>query len=276
MRTMATKVNSAQAGQAAEHAKVPSRTNAMDSRVRSDVSSSRSTSPEVEVAHILPAPQVVISESPTATPCSCGCVSGCGCDGGTRDARHPGQRAARPQRADARATREKIMAAAVQCLRGHPGASVSEIAKTAGVGRMTLIGHFRTRADLVEACTLDRVAKLERIQETEVIPYLLEAWKPLGDVHILLKAAAVELPEEQCEHLRQRANAPLQVRLREAKQRGNLPESLMETWIAIVLQVMSVEAKDLACCGGECECQAPSQLEATLEQLLSNHDAPRS
>ncbi|MCQ9344216.1 TetR/AcrR family transcriptional regulator [Corynebacterium kozikiae] len=270
---MATKVNSAQAGEAADYVETPLQTNVMDSRVRSDVSSSRSTSPEVEVAHILPAPQVVISESPTATPCSCGCVSGCGCDGGARDA---GQRATRPQRADARANREKIMAAAVQCLRGHPGASISEIAKTAGVGRMTLIGHFRTRADLVEACTLDRVAKLERIQETEVIPYLLEAWKPLGDVHILLKAAAVELPEEQCERLRQRANAPLQERLREAKQRGILPESLTETWLAIVLQVMSVEAKDLACCGGECECQAPSQLEATLEQLLSNHDAPRS
>lgn len=55
------------------------------------------------------------------------------------------------KRADAQRSIAAILDAAVECLSRNPEVSVSEIAKTAGVGRVTLYGHFPSRADLVDA-----------------------------------------------------------------------------------------------------------------------------
>lgn len=55
------------------------------------------------------------------------------------------------KRADAQRSIAAILDAAVESLSRNPEASVSEIAKTAGVGRVTLYGHFPSRADLVDA-----------------------------------------------------------------------------------------------------------------------------
>lgn len=63
----------------------------------------------------------------------------------------PTQVGAQPKRADAQRSIAAILTAAVECLGRNPEASVSEIAKTAGVGRMTLYGHFPNRTDLVDA-----------------------------------------------------------------------------------------------------------------------------
>jgi AcrR family transcriptional regulator len=55
------------------------------------------------------------------------------------------------KRADAKRSIAAILAAATECLSRDPAASTSEIAKAAGVGRVTLYGHFPSRADLVDA-----------------------------------------------------------------------------------------------------------------------------
>ena len=62
-----------------------------------------------------------------------------------------GELPARAARADARRNIAAILDAAEDCLVRNPEATVAEIAKAAGVGRVTLYGHFPTRADLVEA-----------------------------------------------------------------------------------------------------------------------------
>lgn len=65
---------------------------------------------------------------------------------------------ARPQRADARRNTASILDAAVLCLTRNPDASVAEIAKAASVGRVTLYGHFKTRAELVDGlCCMGRL-----------------------------------------------------------------------------------------------------------------------
>ena len=65
---------------------------------------------------------------------------------------HPAAaRAGRGRRADARRNVEAILDAALVCLVHDPGASVGEIAQAAGVGRVTLYGHFKSRADLIDA-----------------------------------------------------------------------------------------------------------------------------
>ena len=55
-----------------------------------------------------------------------------------------------PRRADARRNIEIIVAAAERRLARDPDASMSDIASEAGLGRITIYGHFKKRAELVE------------------------------------------------------------------------------------------------------------------------------
>jgi TetR/AcrR family transcriptional regulator, mexCD-oprJ operon repressor len=54
------------------------------------------------------------------------------------------------RRADARRNIEAILDAAERCLAADPDASMSDIATAAGLGRVTIYGHFKTRAELIE------------------------------------------------------------------------------------------------------------------------------
>jgi len=55
------------------------------------------------------------------------------------------------RRADSQRNIAAILDAATDCLSRDPAASTSEIAKAAGVGRVTLYGHFPSRAELLDA-----------------------------------------------------------------------------------------------------------------------------
>lgn len=55
------------------------------------------------------------------------------------------------RRADARRNSAAILEAATTCLARDPNVSVQDIAVAAGVGRVTLYGHYETRAALVDA-----------------------------------------------------------------------------------------------------------------------------
>jgi TetR/AcrR family transcriptional repressor of mexCD-oprJ operon len=54
-------------------------------------------------------------------------------------------------RADARRNVEMILEAAERCLARDPDASMSDIASVAGLGRVTIYGHFNSRPELIEA-----------------------------------------------------------------------------------------------------------------------------
>src|ERR1700731_535694 len=58
----------------------------------------------------------------------------------------PGAARERDRRADARRNIASILDAAQDCLSRDPTASIADIAQAAGVGRVTLYGHFGTRA----------------------------------------------------------------------------------------------------------------------------------
>jgi AcrR family transcriptional regulator len=65
----------------------------------------------------------------------------------TASARRPsGQR-----RADAQRNIDKILTAGLKLYSSRPGVSVAEVAEAAGIGRVTLYGHFPSRTDLAKA-----------------------------------------------------------------------------------------------------------------------------
>ena len=68
----------------------------------------------------------------------------------------PSAEADHGRRADAVRNREAIMEAAKRRLADEPSASMAEIALAAGVGRVTLYGHFSSREELVDA-VLERI-----------------------------------------------------------------------------------------------------------------------
>ncbi|UOQ90508.1 TetR/AcrR family transcriptional regulator [Agromyces endophyticus] len=66
-----------------------------------------------------------------------------------------------PKRADARRNIESIVDAATRLLAADPDASVQDIAKAAGVGRVTLYGHFDSRATLVAEVATRAIAETD-------------------------------------------------------------------------------------------------------------------
>lgn len=57
----------------------------------------------------------------------------------------------RAVRSDSLRNREAILDAAAECLTSNPSASLADIAQAAGVGRVTLYGHFASRTELLTA-----------------------------------------------------------------------------------------------------------------------------
>lgn len=67
----------------------------------------------------------------------------------------------RERRADARRNIAAILDAALDCLARDPQANIVDIAQAAGVGRVTLYGHFPTRGQLIEAAFVHALRQAE-------------------------------------------------------------------------------------------------------------------
>ncbi|MDE0201121.1 MAG: helix-turn-helix domain containing protein [Rhodospirillaceae bacterium] len=97
-------------------------------------------------------------------------------------------------------TRQAVLDAAIDTLARNPGASLSEIATRAGVGRASLHRHFPSRADLIAAASqqcMDEIdaATAEALKDAQTarerLSRMLEAVVPLGDrYHFLVSEAA--------------------------------------------------------------------------------------
>ena len=114
------------------------------------------------------------------------------------------------QRADAQRNRASILVAAPRVLRRNPAASVAEIAAEAGLGRMTVYGHFKTRAELIDAAVTESLGRGEDIlaqvpldgPPAEAFGRLIESsWTLLNEARGLLAAAQEELPSERVREL---------------------------------------------------------------------------
>ena len=120
------------------------------------------------------------------------------------------QAKAAPRRADAQRSIAAILDAALIALSRDPEASVSEIAQAAGVGRVTLYGHFPNRTDLVDAALARAIeegdAALDEVDLTgdprEVLARLISSsWHLVNRSRALLMAAQAVLPPSRIREL---------------------------------------------------------------------------
>jgi AcrR family transcriptional regulator len=111
--------------------------------------------------------------------------------------------APRRRRADAERSIARIVAAARSRLSQDPDATTDSIAEAAGVGRMTLYGHFPTRAALVEAALAEALrvgdetlasVDLTGDAREALSRVLASSWELVAESGALLAAAQGVLP----------------------------------------------------------------------------------
>ncbi|WP_433465611.1 TetR/AcrR family transcriptional regulator [Spirillospora sp. CA-128828] len=153
----------------------------------------------------------------------------------------PGRR----RRADAERSIARIVSAARESLSRDPNASIDDIAKAAGVGRMTLYGHFRNRAELVEAALADALRDGEEVlsgvdltgDAQDALTRLLESsWSLVAESAALLTAAQGALPAGRVRELHGSHADRLENLIRRGQDEGAFRADLPITWLVNVIQ----------------------------------------
>ena len=120
------------------------------------------------------------------------------------------------RRADAVRNRDGILDAALELFLENPRANMAEIANAAGVGRVTLYGHFASRTELMDVLferTITRAEEQLSALELEGDPVaalerlVVSSWRIVDAFHRLLGAAEHELSPDR---IREHHHKPMQ------------------------------------------------------------------
>ncbi|MHA6625700.1 TetR/AcrR family transcriptional regulator [Pseudonocardia sichuanensis] len=146
----------------------------------------------------------------------------------------------RPRRADAQRSIARIVAAARRELGRDPAATVDDVARAAGVGRMTLYGHFPTRAALVEAALVDALRAGEEVlsgvdlsgDARQAVHRLLTAsWSLVAESVGLLAAAEGTVPAERLHRLHGPHARRVETLIRRGQREGVFRTDLPLVWL---------------------------------------------
>ncbi|UNX55483.1 TetR/AcrR family transcriptional regulator [Georgenia sp. TF02-10] len=151
------------------------------------------------------------------------------------------------QRADAQRNRAKILAATVTAIRKNPDASVADIAAEAGVGRMTLYGHFQTRAELIEAALVESLERAEDVLSEVPLDgdaraafqrLVSSSWMFVDQSRALLATAQKELSAARIRELHEKAEARMRDLLLRGQREGAFRIDLPVTWLLTTTHVV--------------------------------------
>lgn len=186
-----------------------------------------------------------------------------------------------PKRADARRNIEAIIEAATNLLAVDPDASVQDIAKAAGVGRVTLYGHFDSRTALINEVATRAIAQTEEAlrgidldgDPRDAMARLIDAtWLLTHRFGGVVVAAGQALPPEELRRAHEepaaRARALLERGRAEGRFRTDLPVEWQITTIQAVLHAASgaVHRKEISAA------DAPRLVNATILAALAGAD----
>ncbi|MEU0084680.1 TetR/AcrR family transcriptional regulator [Streptomyces sp. NPDC006274] len=160
------------------------------------------------------------------------------------------------RRSDAQQNVEKIIDAAVACLSRNPEASVSEIAQAAGVGRVTLYGHFPSRDVLIETALTGLIGRGEEVlaeldlagDPREALRSLIgSSWLLIAQSSALLEAAQAALPPGRLRELHAKPEHRVGDLIGRGQAEGVFRQDLPASWLASVLHhVIKGAAEDVA------------------------------
>jgi AcrR family transcriptional regulator len=148
------------------------------------------------------------------------------------------------RRADAERNIARVVSAARESLSSDPNASIDDIAKAAGVGRMTLYGHFRTRAELVEAALVDALRAGEKALSAvdltgdaqDALTRLLDSsWSLVAESTALLTAAQGTLPAGRIRKLHAAPAQRVEELIRRGQDEGVFRTDMPIAWLVSVV-----------------------------------------
>lgn len=177
------------------------------------------------------------------------------------------------RRVDAVRNREAIVAATVRALRADPDASVTQIAQTAGVGRVTLYGHFSTRAELVDAALADVLSRGNHVLEgldlggdpREAFGRLVaSSWALLDESRSLWAAAQRELPQGRVRDLHEDFEGRVRRLLERGQHEGAFRDDLPVGWLLASMHALMHGAAEEVAAGRIEPDSAGPLLQATL------------
>jgi TetR/AcrR family transcriptional regulator, mexCD-oprJ operon repressor len=164
--------------------------------------------------------------------------------------------ARRAQRADARRNVAAILDAATDCLARDPEMSIADIAAAAGVGRITLYGHFKTRADLVDAVLARTIEHADAVLDAtdtggdpaDALARLVTAsWQIVHQFRNILLAAQRELPAERIRSVHDPILRRMQALIGRGQRAGTFRTDLPKQWlITTAFSLMHAAAQDTA------------------------------
>ena len=151
------------------------------------------------------------------------------------------------KRADARRNIEAIVEAATRLLAVDPNASVSEIAKAAGVGRVTLYGHFDSRTTLLREVANRAIHQTDATlagvdfggDPREALGRLLEmTWHLTHRFGALVVAASGTLPPEEIRRAHDEPAARVRMLLERGRAVGQFRADMPLEWQISVIQAV--------------------------------------
>jgi TetR/AcrR family transcriptional regulator, mexCD-oprJ operon repressor len=148
------------------------------------------------------------------------------------------------RRADARRNIDAILTAARDCLCRDPDASIADIAAAAGVGRVTVYGHFPNRAALVDAVAGRSLAAFDAAMDAvdlsgdprQALQRLVSAtWKLTADSTQLVVAAERALPPARVATLHERPAQRVLDLIKRGQRERAFRTDLPASWLVSVL-----------------------------------------
>jgi len=195
----------------------------------------------------------------------------------------PGSAARPRRRADAERNIARIVSAARALLGSNPNATTDDIAQAAGVGRMTLYGHFRTRAALVEAALMDALRAGEEILSSvdltgdagEALTRLLESsWELVAESAALLTAAEGVLPAGRVRELHGEPDRRMTELIRRGREQGVFRLDLPSAWMVSVVHYILHGAAGEVRAGRLAADEAAEVVVKSVRSVLAGDAAP--
>lgn len=189
-----------------------------------------------------------------------------------------GQETARPRRADAARNIAAILEAAAECLSRDPDVSIADIAAAAGVGRITLYGHFKTRAELVDAVLVRTVEQADKLLDATdttgepraaLVRLTAASWQIVDRFRNLTVIAQRELPPERMLAVHDRIMRRIESIIERGQRSGDFRTDLPTPWlVSVAVNLMHLAATETAA-GRVSSHDVPGLLSATLLPALS-------
>jgi AcrR family transcriptional regulator len=187
------------------------------------------------------------------------------------------------KRADALRSIDAIVQAAAECLGSNPEASLSEIARAAGVGRVTLYAHFNSRAEVVDAAMSRAIDRGNEVLDTvdltgdpllALARYIEAGWHLVDQARALLAAAQRELSAGRIRELHAGPAARVETLVARGRAEGAFRTDLPIAWMVNVLHTVMHSATEEIRAGRLTPDHAADHITATVLAAFTPPGAP--